>query len=85
MEDHVVFIGPFNHGIEVNYILVIAIQKILDDAVNVLEEMSEAAATFTKPVLLVDEYAVKLKVANKFILITRSNIFMRWEVSEMGR
>ena len=30
--------------------------------------MSEAAATFTKPVLLVAEYAVRLKVSNKFLL-----------------
>ena len=42
--------------------LVIAIQKTLDDVVNVLEEISEAAATFTKPVLLVSEYAVRLKL-----------------------
>ena len=47
--------------------MVIAIQNTLDDVVNVLEEMSEAAATFTKPVLFVAEYAVRLKVANKFI------------------
>ena len=47
--------------------MVIAIQKTLDDVVNVLEGMSEAAATFTKPVLLVAEYAVRLKVANKFL------------------
>ena len=53
--------------VKVNDIVVIAIQKTLDDVVNVLEEMSEAAATFTKPVLLVAEYAVRLKVANKFI------------------
>ena len=33
----------------------------------VLEELSEAAATFTKAVLLVAEYAVRLKVANKFL------------------
>ena len=39
----------------VNDIVVIAIQKTLDDIVNVLEEMSEAAATFPKPVLLVAE------------------------------
>ena len=38
----------------------------LDDVANVLEEMSEEAATFTKPVLLVAEYAVSLKVTNKF-------------------
>ena len=53
--------------VKVNDIVVIAIQKTLDDVVNVLEEMSEAAATFTKPVLLVAEYAVRLKVANKFL------------------
>ena len=29
--------------------------------------MTEAAATFSKPVLLVAEYAVRLKVANKFL------------------
>ena len=39
--------------VKVNYIVVIAIQKTLDDVVNVFEEMSEAAATFTKPVLLI--------------------------------
>ena len=33
--------------VKVNDIVVIAIQKTLDDVVNVLEEMSEAAATFT--------------------------------------
>ena len=44
-----------------------AVVKTLDDVVNVLEEMSEAAATLTKPVLLVAEYAVRLKVANKFL------------------
>ena len=53
--------------VKVNDILVIAIQKTVDDVVNVLEEMSEAAATFTKPVLLVAEYAVRLKTANKFL------------------
>ena len=53
--------------VKLNDIMVIAIQKTLDDVVNVLEEMSEAAATFTKPVLLVAEYAVRLKVANKFL------------------
>ena len=53
--------------VKVNDIVVIAIQKTLDDVVNVLEEMSETAATFTKPVLLVAEYAVRHKVANKFI------------------
>ena len=53
--------------VKVNDIVVIAIQKTLDDVVNVLEEMSEAAATFTKPVLLVAEYNVRLKVANKFL------------------
>ena len=47
--------------------MVIAIQKTLDDVVDVLEEMSEAAATLTKPVLLVAEYAVRLKAANKFL------------------
>ena len=52
--------------VKVNYIVVIAIQKTLDDVVNVFEEMSEAAAYFTKPVLLVAEYAVRLKVAKKF-------------------
>ena len=52
--------------VKVNDIVVIAIQKTLDDVVNMLEEMSEAAATFAKPVLLVVEYAVRLKVANKF-------------------
>ena len=53
--------------VKVNYIVVIANQNTLDDVVNVLEEMSEAAATFTKPVLLVAQYAVRLKVANKFL------------------
>ena len=43
--------------VKVNDIVVIAIQKTLDDVVNVLEVMSEAAATFMKPVLLVTEYA----------------------------
>ena len=71
--------------VKVNDIVVIAIKKTLDDVVNVLEEMSETAATFTKPVLLVAEYAVRLMAANKFFLITRSKIFIRWEVSEMGR
>ena len=65
--------------------MVIGIQKTLDDVVNVIEEMSEAAATFTKPVLLVAEYADRLKVQTSFFLITRSKIFMRWEVSEMRR
>ena len=45
--------------VKVNDIVVIAIQKTLDDVVNVLEEMSGAAATFTKPELLVAEYAVR--------------------------
>ena len=72
--------------VKVNDIVVIAIQKTLDDVVNVLEDMSEAAATFTKPVLLVAEYAVRLKEANKFLSdYSLSKIFMRWEVSEMGR
>ena len=53
--------------VKVNDIVVIAIQKTLDDVVNVLEETSEAAATFTKPVLLVAEYTVRLNVANKFL------------------
>ena len=53
--------------VKVNDIVVIAIQKTLDDVVNVLEEMSEAAAYFTKPVLLVAEYVVRFKVANKFL------------------
>ena len=34
--------------VKVNDIVVIAIQKILDDVGNVLEGMSEAAATFTR-------------------------------------
>ena len=53
--------------VKVTDIVVIAIQKTLDDVVNVLEDMSEAAATFTKPVLLIAEYAVRFKVANKFL------------------
>ena len=53
--------------VKVNDIVVVAIQKTLDDVVNVLEEISEAAATFTKPVLLVAEYAVRIKAANKFL------------------
>ena len=53
--------------VKVNDIVVIAIQKTLDYVVNVLEEMIEATATFTKPVLLDAEYAVRLKVANKFL------------------
>ena len=53
--------------VKVNEIVVIAIQKTLDDDVNLLEEMSEAAATFTKPVLLVAEYAVRLNVVNNFL------------------
>ena len=66
--------------------MVIAIQKTLDDVVNVLEEikMSEAAATFTKPVLLVAEYAVRLKAANKF-LTDYSLEDLYAVVSEMGR
>ena len=59
--------------VKVNDIVVIAIQKTLDDVVNVLEEMSEAAATFTKPVLLVAEYAVRLKVAIKIPLLARDD------------
>ena len=53
--------------VKVNDIVVIAIQKTLDDVVDVLEEMGEAAATFTKAVLLVAEYAVRLKIANEFL------------------
>ena len=51
--------------VKVNDMVVIAIQKTLHDVVNVLEEMSDPAATFTKPVLVVAEYAVRLKVAKK--------------------
>ena len=68
--------------VKVNDIVVIAIQKTLDDVVNVLEEMSEAAATFTKPVLL--SMPLDSRWQTSFFLITRSKIFMRWEVSEMG-
>ena len=71
--------------VKVNHIVVIAIQKTLDDVVNLLNELSEAAAIFTKPVLLVSEYAViDSRWQTSFFLITRSKIFMRWEVSEMG-
>ena len=70
--------------VKVNDIVVIAIQKTLKDVVNVLEEMSEAAATFTKPVLLVAEYAVRLNVAKStgFIiptqwLFTQSSVYQR--------
>ena len=44
--------------VKVNDIVVIAIQNTLDDVVDVLEDMGEAAATFTIAVLLVAEYAV---------------------------
>ena len=73
--------------VKVNDIVVIAIQKTLDDVVDVLEEMGEAAATFTKAVLLVAEYAVRLKIANEFLSdYSFEDLYeVTWEVSEMGR
>ena len=39
------------------------------DEICLLDDMNEAVATFTKPVLFVAEYAVRLKVAKRLFLI----------------
>ena len=71
--------------VKVNDIVAIASQKTPDDIVNVLEEMSEAARPLRNPCCLLLSMLLDSRWQTSFFLITRSKIFMKWEVSEMAR
>ena len=63
--------------VKVNDIVVIAIQKTLDDVVNVLEEMSEQLRPLRNPCCLLLSMLLDSRSQTSFFLITRSKTWKK--------